>query len=74
MHLEWTHNKCFKDLANAFLRQYKYNIDIAPDRMQLQNMTKKNEETFKEYAQRWRELAAQVEPLLSEKKDYLYVH
>jgi len=43
-------------------------MDMAPDRMQLQNMTKKNAETFKEYAQRWRELAAQVEPPLHEKE------
>jgi len=43
-------------------------MDMAPDRMQLQNMAKKSSETFKEYAQRWRELAAQVEPLLYEKE------
>ena len=34
---------------------------MAHDRLQLQNMSKKNSETFKEYAQRWRELVAQVE-------------
>jgi len=43
-------------------------MDMAPDRMQLQNMAKKSTETFKEYAQRWRELVAQVEPLLYEKE------
>ena len=31
-------------------------------------MSKRDLETFKEYAQRWRELAAQVEPPLSEKE------
>jgi len=41
---------------------------MAPDRMQLQNMAKKGSETFKEYAQRWRELVAQVEPPLHEKE------
>jgi len=55
-------------LAEAFLRQYKYNLDMAPDRMQLQGMAMKESESFKEYAQRWRELAAQVEPPLSEKE------
>jgi len=35
---------------------------MAPDRTQLQNMFKKEDETFKEYAQRWRDLAAQVAP------------
>ena len=33
---------------------------MAPDRTQLQNMFKKEGETFKEYAQRWRDLVAQV--------------
>ena len=41
---------------------------MAPDRMQLQNMMKKSSETFKEYAQRWREFAAQVEPPVHEKE------
>jgi len=43
-------------------------MDMAPDRMQLQNMTKKSAKTFKEYAQRWRELAAQVAPPLHKKE------
>jgi len=53
---------------DAFLRQYKYNKHMAPDRMQFQNMAKKGVETFKEYAQRWRELADQVEPAFHEKE------
>ena len=44
----------------AFIRQYQYNTDMAPNRTQLQNMCKKEHESFKEYAQRWRDLAAQV--------------
>jgi len=43
-------------------------MDMAPDRMQLQSMAKKRSETFKEYAQRWREFAAQVTPPLHEKE------
>ena len=35
--------------------------------MQLQNMCKKDNESFKEYAQRWRELATQVAPLMMER-------
>ncbi|XP_073224461.1 uncharacterized protein [Cicer arietinum] len=58
----------WKDLVDAFLKYYKYNLDMAPNRIQLQNMTKRGNETFKEYAQRWRELASQVEPPLSEKE------
>ncbi|XP_057452389.1 uncharacterized protein LOC130744214 [Lotus japonicus] len=68
MHLERIRIRNWGDLADAFLKQYKYNADMAPDRMQLQNTLKKGSETFKEYAQRWRELASQVEPPLSEKE------
>ena len=52
----------------AFVRQCQYNSDMAPDRMQLQNMCKKGHESFKEYAQRWRDLAAQVAPLMTQKE------
>lgn len=43
--------KTWKDLAEAFLDQYSFNIAQAPDRTDLRNMEKKNSETFKEYAQ-----------------------
>ncbi|RDX99393.1 hypothetical protein CR513_17559, partial [Mucuna pruriens] len=39
---------------------------MAPNRSQLQNMVKGERETFKGYAQRWRELAARIQPPLSE--------
>ena len=55
--LEASRIRTWKDLITAFLRQYQYNSDMAPDRTQLQNMFKKEGETFKEYAQRWRDLA-----------------
>ncbi|KAH1238751.1 hypothetical protein GmHk_08G023360 [Glycine max] len=48
--------------AQPIFLQYQYNSDMAPNRTQLQNMVKKESETFKEYAQRWRDLAAQVAP------------
>ena len=41
---------------------------MAPDRDQLRVMSQKNEESFKEYAQRWREIAAQISPPLEEKE------
>jgi len=34
----------------AFIRKYQYNFDMALDRMQLQNMWKREHESFKEYA------------------------
>ena len=52
----------------AFVRQYQYNSDMAPDRMQLQDMCKKGHKSFKEYAQRWRDLAAQVAPPIMERE------
>ena len=36
--------------------------------MQLQNMCKKENESFKEYAQRWRDMTAQVAPPMMEKE------
>lgn len=36
--------------------------------LSLQNIEKKSTESFKEYAQRWRDLAAQVPPPLTEKE------
>ena len=41
---------------------------MAPDRSDLQAMTQKDKETFKEYAQRWRDAAAQVSPRIEEKE------
>ena len=68
MHLEPTRVHSWKDMVDAFIKQYQYNLDMAPDRLQLQGMEKKEVESFKEYAQRWREVAAQVEPPLSDKE------
>ena len=39
--LEASRIRTWKDLITAFLRQYQYNSDMAPDRTQLQNMFKK---------------------------------
>ncbi|GAU50488.1 hypothetical protein TSUD_300290 [Trifolium subterraneum] len=58
----------FQDSLTAFVHQYKYNLDMAPDRDQLRGMSQKDKESFKEYAQRWREIAAQICPPLEEKE------
>eukprot|EP00258_Populus_trichocarpa_P023615 XP_024439634.1 uncharacterized protein LOC112323891 [Populus trichocarpa] len=57
-----------KDLVDAFIKQYKYNMDIAPDRTSLSNLEKRDKESIREYAQRWRESAAQVHPSLLDKE------
>jgi hypothetical protein len=58
----------FNDLASAFIRQYNYNSYLAPDRDELRALSQREKESFKEYAQRWRELAAQIRPPLEEKE------
>ncbi|RDY03330.1 hypothetical protein CR513_13096, partial [Mucuna pruriens] len=60
--------KACRDLAEAFLKEYKYNENMAPDCSQLQGTVKKEYEGFKEYVQRWHELAAQVQPPITEKE------
>ena len=50
MHLEPARIHSWKDMVDAFIKQYQFNLDIAPDRLQLQNMTKRENEAFKEYA------------------------
>ncbi|RDX98884.1 hypothetical protein CR513_18137, partial [Mucuna pruriens] len=42
--------RTWRDLAEAFVRQYKYNEDIALDRSRLQNLSKAESEGFKDYA------------------------
>jgi len=68
MNLDKTRIRTFCDLCEAFVQQYQYNVDMAPDRSDLQAMTQGNKETFKEYAQRWRDTAAQVSPRIEEKE------
>ena len=73
-HLEWfyqldgtkVHN--WEELATAFYKQYQYNADLAPTRTQLQGMSLGVSEGFKEYAQKWRDLAGRVQPLLTDRK------
>ena len=68
MGLDSVNIRSFNDLGEAFVKQYKYNVDMAPDHDQLRAMSQKDKETFKEYTQRWRELAAQITPPLEEKE------
>ena len=68
MQLSRSHIRSWDDLANAFLAQYKHMVDEAPDRMALLNIEKKATESFREYAQRWRDFASQVQPRLTERE------
>lgn len=53
MGLDGTQIRTFNDLGETFVLQYKYNVDMAPDRDQLRAISQKDKETFKEYMQRW---------------------
>jgi hypothetical protein len=68
MRLDNTKIRRWKYLLDAFIKQYKYNIDIAPNKISLSNLEKEDKESIWEYAQRWRESAAQVHPPLSDKE------
>jgi hypothetical protein len=54
MTLDNTRAKKWSDLIDAFLKQFKFNIDIAPDRTSLILMDKGNKETMRGYAHRWK--------------------
>ena len=54
--LEGSNIHTWEDLATAFYRQYQYNVDLAPTRVQLQGMTMGSNEGFKEYAQKMERL------------------
>ncbi|XP_070019866.1 uncharacterized protein [Nicotiana sylvestris] len=49
-------------MAHVFVRQFQYNVDIAPDPNSLSNLKKKPTESFREYAIKWREQATKVKP------------
>ncbi|XP_058746759.1 uncharacterized protein LOC131619709 [Vicia villosa] len=68
MRLERANIRSWRDLVDAFIKQYQYNVDMAPNRTQLQNLSQKANESFKEYAQKWRELAARVQPPMLERE------
>ena len=48
------------------MEYYRFNTKIAPDCIVLMGTEKKDRESFREYAQRWHELATQVQPLMME--------
>ncbi|XP_058764275.1 uncharacterized protein LOC131637689 [Vicia villosa] len=66
--LERTHIHSWRDLVEAFVKYYQYNVDMAPNRTQLQSLVQGSKESFKEYAQKWRELAARVQPPMTERE------
>ena len=67
--INWRTNiRNWEDLAAAFYKQYQYNADLAPTRTQLQSMSMGSGEGFKNYVQKWRDLAGRVQPPLSDRE------
>ena len=58
--LEGTNIHNWEDLAAAFYKQYQYNTSLAPIRTQLKGMSMGTCEGFKDYAQKWIDLAGRV--------------
>ncbi|XP_059312777.1 uncharacterized protein LOC132063979 [Lycium ferocissimum] len=56
------------DMAQEFVQQFQYNIDLVPYKKSLINLKKKSIENFREFAIRWGEQAAKVRPPLKESK------
>ena len=54
--------------ASTFYRQYQYNPDLAPSRVKLQGMTMGSNDGFKEYTQKWRDLAGRMQPPLIDRE------
>ena len=66
--LDGSHINTWEDLATALYHQYQHNTDLAPTRVQLQDMTMGKNEGFKEYTQKWRDLASRVQPPLNDRE------
>ncbi|XP_016706957.1 uncharacterized protein [Gossypium hirsutum] len=56
----------------VFMKQYNDVTDMSPDRITLQNMEKKSSESFRQYTQRWREVAIQAAATLGERDDDIF--
>ena len=52
--------KTWKDLVDAFLKHYKFNLETAHDRTILMAIKKENRESVRAYVQRWRDKATYV--------------
>ena len=60
--------KTFNELSEAFVQQHNYYLYLVPDRDELQAMIQNDKESFKAYAQRWRNFDAQIRQPLEEKE------
>ena len=66
--LESSQIKNWRDLATLFLNHYKHVMYLSPDRTALQALEMKPNESFRNYALRWREMAMDIRPPLLERE------
>jgi len=66
MRLDSVKIKSWRDLVEAFLKQYKFNLENALDRTSLMSMEKRSQDSIRPYTQRWRDEATHVQPPLIE--------
>jgi hypothetical protein len=57
MRLDNTKIRSYKDLVQAFLKQYKFNLEIASNQTSLISMEKRSQESVRAHALRWRDEA-----------------
>ena len=65
---EISHWQIWDDMAQDFVRQFQYNVNIMPDNNTLSNTRKKLSEILREYPIKWREQVAQVKNPLNEQE------
>ena len=68
MQLDHTTIKSWRELMLIFMRHYQHNVRDAMTRSELSTHKMKSGETFRAYAQRWRQMAAEVQPPMTEKE------
>ena len=55
-------------MAKDFVERFAYNVEIVPDRYSLERIKQRSNESYREYAYRWRKEAARVRPPMNEKE------
>ncbi|XP_058202130.1 uncharacterized protein LOC131316715 [Rhododendron vialii] len=64
--LDFTKYKGWQEIANAFINQYAYNVQIEVTTRDLEMLKQKPNESFANFLTRWRKKAAQMKTLRSE--------
>lgn len=66
MNLDHKTIQSLEELANMFTKYYHHNTKNVPTRDQVRALKMKSNESFREYASRWRQVAMEVRPIMEE--------